>query len=263
MPPEVPPRPWHTVTIDYVTGFPKTEASNDAIAVYVDKLTKYVHLVACSKESSAIDWVNMFVDHVHVHHGLPEKLISNRGTQFTSAFNQSLAQRLGYAWALSTARHPQTDGQTERANRIVEDVLRHFVSPTMTDWDKQLSLVLFAINNAWQETVQETPNFLNFGSHPKTPLTVGLPSKHLVLNPTAGEFADRMQQVIARAKKFTFAAQQRQKRFYDSKHTDAEYQVGQKLLLSTTELQLKVRSALQSYFPDGLAHLNAPSALAC
>lgn len=166
---EVLPCCWHTVTKDYITGLPTTDNCNTAIAVFIDKLTKYFYLFACSKESTAEDWANMFVDLAYVHHGLPEKMISDRGTQFTSAFNRSLAQPLGHAWALSTARHPQTDGQTERANRIAEDVLRHFNSPTMADWDQHLSLVQFAINNAWQETVQETPHFLSFGLHPKTP----------------------------------------------------------------------------------------------
>ena len=172
---EVPPRSWHTVTADHITGLPTTDNGNTAIAVFVDKLTKY--LVACSKESTAEDWANMFVDRVYVHHGLPENMISDRGTQFTSAFNRSLAQTLGHAWALSTARHPQFDGQTERASCIAEDVLRHFISPTMADWEQHLSLMQFAINNAWQESVQETPHFPSFGLHPKTPLIVGLPTR--------------------------------------------------------------------------------------
>ena len=74
---EVPPYAWHTVTTDYMMGLPKTAKGNTAIVVFVDKLTKYVYLVACSKESSALDWVNMFIDHVYIHHGLPEKLVSD------------------------------------------------------------------------------------------------------------------------------------------------------------------------------------------
>ena len=66
---EEPPYPWHTVTTDYRTGLPKTAAVVDAIVVFVDKLTKYVCLVACSKESSAFDWVSMFLDNVHEHFG--------------------------------------------------------------------------------------------------------------------------------------------------------------------------------------------------
>ena len=142
---------------------------------------------------------------------------------------------------MSTARRPETDGQTERNNRTVENVLRHFISSTMIDWDQDLSLVQFAINNAWQEIVRETPHFLNFGRHPRTPLTIGLPSAQ----PTAknpAELASEMQQLTARANKFMFAAQQRQKHYCDIKRSEAVYQVGAQLLLSTVGLKLKVLS---------------------
>ncbi len=242
---EVPPYPWHTVNTDYMTGLPKTAAGNDAIVVFVDKLTKYVLLVACSKESSAFDWVSMFLHHVHGHFGLPDKIVSDRGPQFTSAFNHSLADRLGSTWALSTARRPETDSQTERTNHTLQTVLRHFVSPTMHDWDQHLSLMQFAINNSWQETVQETPHFLNFGRHPKTALNVDLPSRQLpVVNPASGELALKMQHLTARVKKCMFAAQQRQKFYYDSGRSDYVYKVGDHLLLSTAGItnSVKVKS---------------------
>ena len=106
----------------------------------------------------------------------------------------------------------------------------------------RMSLVPFAINNAWQETVQETHHFLNFDRNPRTPLTVGLPSAHKVevKNPAAGELAIKLQQLTARAKKFMFAAQQRQKHYYDTKRSEAAYVVGAQLLLSTVGIRLKV-----------------------
>ena len=238
-PNEVPPYPWHTVTTDYVTGFPMTADNHNAIAVFVDALTKYVVIVPCTKESSGADWARMFKDNVHVHFGLPEHILSDRGTQFTGLFNQVLAERLGYNWKLTTAHAPWSDGQTERANRLIEDVLRHFVSADMQDWDQHLSSVQFAINNAWQETVQETPMFLNHGRHPKSPLTVQLPDKS-ALNPFADDFATQMRTLIARAKRSMFAAQQRQKRYYDMNRTDKQFAVGDKVLLSTANLALKI-----------------------
>ena len=146
---DVPPYAWHTVTTDYITGLPLTPNGNNAIAVFVDKLTKYVYAVPCNDKLNAVDWANMYVEHVVQHEGLSAVIISDRGPQFISAFNKALAFRLGITWNLSTARHPQTDGQTERANRIIEDVLRHFISPNMTDWDQHLCLAQFAMNSAW------------------------------------------------------------------------------------------------------------------
>lgn len=126
---DVPPYAWHTVTTDYITGLPLTADGNNAIADFVDKLTKYLHAVPCKNTSDAGDWANMYMQHVVQHEGLSPVNISDRGPQFVSTFNKQLAARLGIQWRLSTARHPQTDGQTERVRRVIVDVLRHFVSP--------------------------------------------------------------------------------------------------------------------------------------
>ena len=98
----------------------------------------------------------------------------------------------------------------------------------MLDWDKHLSSAQFAINNAWQETMQATPMFMNHGRHPKSPLTVLLPDKS-ALNPFADDFAAQMRALIARAKRSMFAAQ-RQKHYdnHDNNRTDKQFAVGDK-----------------------------------
>ena len=124
-----------TVVTDYITGLPLTAKGPNAIAVFVDKLTKYVYAVPCSNTSDATDWAHMYVEHVVQHQGLSELIMSDRGPQFISTFNKALAARLGIKWSLSTAHHLQTDGQ-----RVIQDVVRHFVSPNMLDWDSWLCL---------------------------------------------------------------------------------------------------------------------------
>lgn len=120
----------------------------------------------------------------------------------------------------------------------------------MNDWDKHLGMVQFAINNAWQEFVQETPFFLNFGKHPRTVLTHGVPANGTgkrkgnspgqpTKNPASGEFVQKMQSILARAKQCMLAAQQRQKRYYDKYHKFQEHGIGEQVLLSTENLQLK------------------------
>ncbi len=241
-PNEVPPYPWHTVTTDYVTRFPKTIAGHDAVAVFVHELTKYVILVPCSKETSGTDWAQTFMDQVHVHFGLPTHVLSDRGTWFNGLFNQSLVAHLGYSWKLTTAHAPWSDGQTERPNRMFLDVLRHFVSADMQDWDSHLKTAQFAINNSWHESVKETPLFLNRGRHPKSPLTVKLPTLPSP-NPASTEFAARMRALTATTKRCMLAAQQRQKRYCDESRTEVAYAVGTKVLLSTAHLDLKVLRA--------------------
>ena len=235
----MPPFPWHTVTTDYITGLPLTPRGKNAILVFVDKLTKYVYAVPCSDTSDAVDWVNMCVEHVVQHQGLSDAVVSDRGPQFISSINQALAARLGIKWKLSTARRPQTDGQTERANKIIEDVLRHFVSPNMTDWDQYLCMVQFAMNTVCHEPTQQTPFFPNHGRTPRTPLDILLPHSSALDNPASNAFADKMQQMVARAKRLTLAALQRHKRYYDAKHTFAVFAVADEVLLSTSGLNLK------------------------
>ena len=82
---------------------------------------------------------------------------------------------------LSTAQHPQTDGQTERTNRMLGNKLRHYINPTLDDWDEHLDAVEFAVNNAWQESIRTFPFFLNYGLRPHTPSEVELTSRSLQL----------------------------------------------------------------------------------
>ena len=214
---DVPDRPWGSVSTDFITGLPVTKSGFDAIAVFVDRLTKYVHIVPTPTKCTAWMWTDFFVIHVFGNHGMVDEVISNRGPQFAGNFNQHLAERLNIKWKLSTAYHPQTDGQTERTNRTIEDMLQHFVSPATDDWDRYLAEIHFAINNAWQESVRSTPFYLNYGYHPKTPLAASLPKgKELTSkNPVSTKYSWHMQQVLAKAKRCMLDAQQRQKRYYD------------------------------------------------
>jgi len=240
----VPPYRWHTVTTDYVTGLPETDNGHDAIAVFVDKLTKYVYLMPCKTTSNGEDWADLFMASVYVNEGMPDHILSDRGPQFRGEFNQGLAKRLGITWDLTSPYIPSSNGMTERTNRTVEGMLRQFVSPEMVDGDTHLNLIQFAINNAWQETVQNTPFNLNRGRHPKTPLTAGLTqlNNKLTEYPASAEYVQKMQQLTARARKCMLAAQQRQKRYYDQRHVQADHDVGADVLLSTRHLKLKVLS---------------------
>ena len=136
---------------------------------------------------------------------------------------------------MSTAYHPQTDGQTERANRVLEEMLRHYVSPTHTDWDEHLDMAEFAINDAWQESVKETPFMLNYGQHPLNFLSVQTHSQV----PAAASFTEDMQLGRERAVECLKRAQQRQKAYADKGRRDVTYNVGEKLLLSTRNVRWK------------------------
>ena len=134
---------------------------------------------------------------------------------------------------MSTTFYPQIDGQTERVNRILEDMLRHHVSPTEDDWDIHLSLVEFAYNNVWQKSIQTTHFMLNHGQQPLTPLNIGMSRYHVL---AAKDLVQSMSSIVKETKKHLLAARHRQKSYVDTKTREISFVVGTQVLLSTLTL---------------------------
>ena len=120
----------------------------DSVLVFVDRMTKMSHFIACLKTTSAPDFARLFVAHIVRLHGLPDSIVSDRGSIFTSNFWSTLASILQINPRKSTAFHPQTDGQTERMNQTLGTYLRIFVNQEQDDWFDLLPLAEFAYNNA-------------------------------------------------------------------------------------------------------------------
>lgn len=131
-----------------------------------------VHIVATSTLVGSKEFASIFIREVFAKHGLPANIVSDRDPRFTSQFLTELCSQLDVRQNLSTAFHPQTDGQTERANRINKDIPRAFVNPAQDDWDIFLPLVEFAMNNSYQAAIKTTPFLLYYGFHPKSPANV-------------------------------------------------------------------------------------------
>ena len=169
-----PERRWETVSMDLITQLRLTAAGNDAIVVFVDKLSKMTHFVACKTAATAEDLARIFLRTIFAVHGLPKNIISDRDTRFTSDFWKTFFGVVGTKLCMSTAFHPQSDGQTERMNRTLQEVIRHYVGPRRDDWDTLLPLAEFAINNSVAESTGMTPFYMNSGQHPNTPLSIVL-----------------------------------------------------------------------------------------
>ena len=165
---EIPTRKWAQVTTDLVTDLPNSYGYT-AVAVFVDRLTKMVHFAPCTKEVTAPDYAQLFVDSVFRLHGLPDVIVSDRDPHFTSKFWRSLFDLLGTDLRFSTAFHPQTDGQSERTIQTLENFLRPYVERHPTEWSRQLPLAEFAANNAVNVATGYSPFYLNSGDHPLLP----------------------------------------------------------------------------------------------
>lgn len=183
---QIPGRRWESVSVDFITGLPVTKKGHNAIVVFVDRLTKMTHFVATNDTVSAQQFAEIFRDAVWKHHGLCREMVSDRDPRFTSKFWKEICKMLHIKQSMSTAYHPQSDGQTERMNRMLEDMLRMYVAPSQDNWDDLLASAEFAVNNAWQESVRNTPFFLNHGQHPLTPLSEVVESQSPV--PSAEHF---------------------------------------------------------------------------
>lgn len=234
----IPDSKWESIGMDFITQLPCTKQEHDSILVAIDRLSKLVHLIPTRCDVDAAEVAQLFVQHVAKHHGLPKSIVSDRDVKFTSKFWQAVLQLWGIKSLMSTAFHPQSNAQTERVNRVLEEYLRHFVSPKQDNWDELLPVAEFAINNSFQESIGMTPFYMTYGYHPTSPLTVQVESPDSNV-PAATDFVSNIEAAVKQAKELWHKAQQRQKATADADRSDVELEVGQQVLLSTENIRLK------------------------
>ena len=166
---EPPKKRWQHLAMDFVTELPESKGifpGATSIWVITDRLTKERHLAPCHSMKTE-HLVRMFIHFVVRTHGLPESIVSDRGPQFVSEFWQSLCKTLGIKAKLSTAHHPETDGQSERVNQSMEAYLRSYVNYMQDDWAEWIALGEFAMNNYVSEATTMSPFFANKGFNPR------------------------------------------------------------------------------------------------
>ena len=224
--------------MDLITQLPRSRAGNDAIVVFVDKLTKMVHYAATTTDVSAPKLARIFFEQVVRHHGLPSSILSDRDPRFTGNFWRALWKCMGTQLTMSTAFHPQTDGQTERANRTLEEMLRAYVNDRQTDWDEHLTAAEIAVNSARQASTGYSPFYLNSGREVTVPLDLAIEEARRSKVPEAAEAIHKLHEDLERARANLAKAQQRQAKNVDRHRRDVTFKVGDQVLLSTAHLKL-------------------------
>ena len=235
----IPDTPWQQVSMDLITQLPRSRSGHDAIVVFVDKLTKMVHYVATTTTVTAPQLADIFLNHVVRHHGVPESILSDRDPRFTANFWRAFWNQLGTKLVMSTAYHPQTDGQTERANRTLEEQLRSYVNDRQSDWDEHLSALEIAFNNSKHSSTGFTPFFLNTGREVSLPIDHAIKSARTNTSHDAAERIRQLTDVITQAKANLAKAQQRQAHYADEHRRHVTFIVGDQVLLSTEHLRMK------------------------
>lgn len=250
----IPDKRWDSVSINFMINLPKTKSGFDAILVFVDRLSKRIHIVPTHTNVTAPQTARLFFDHVFRHHGLPLEIVSDRDSLFTSIFWESLFKLTGTTLSMSTPMHPQTDGQTERANRVIEEMLRAYISFQLDDWDEHLTAIEFAYNESVQASTKHSPFLLDSGQQPRSPVDLEMPlsDQHNTVSASAEQFIQDMTDRIAKAKANLAAAQQRQQRNADKTRRHDTFFVGDKILVSAKAINPpgidKVGSKLRAEF---------------
>ena len=143
-----------------------TDTKYDSILVVVDRLTKYAHFIPWKEKRNAKNLAKVILKEIIANHGIPQKIISDRDKLFTSKFWNTWTRQLGTKIKLSTAYHPQTDGQTKQTNQTLEQYLRHYINFKQNNWIDLLPLAQFAYNNHQHSTTRTSPFYANYGKHP-------------------------------------------------------------------------------------------------
>ncbi|GJP29248.1 hypothetical protein CLOM_g22337, partial [Closterium sp. NIES-68] len=165
----VPEQPWQVVSLDFITGLPPTTNGHDAILVAIDKFSKMGHFIPTHTTARTDEIAQLFVRYIISQHGIPTTLISDRDPKFTSKFWKELMSLFGTKLAMSSAYHPQTDGQTERLNQVVEQLLQAACKDEISKWDLHLPVLELAYNNATHAATGQMLFYLCYGRHPLTP----------------------------------------------------------------------------------------------
>lgn len=202
----IPEWKWEIISMDFITGLPRTKRNNDSIMVVVDKLSKAAHFIPVQSTYRAVQIVHIFMQNVFKLHGLAKTIISDQDVKFTSTFWKALFAELGTNLNFSTAYHPQTDGQMERVNQMVEDMLRACLMQKPTQWEDYLHLVEFAYNNGYHTSIQMSPFEVLYERKCRTPSNWSGPEDKLRLGP---EMLKEMEDMVKKVRANLKAAQDR------------------------------------------------------
>ncbi|KAJ1572240.1 hypothetical protein NDA11_000860 [Ustilago hordei] len=223
-----PDRPWGSISLDFIEGLPPSKKYDsktyDSILVIVDRLTKFAILAPTHKTVTAKQTAVLLYGHMVRLFGYPDHMVSDRGRQFISGAWKAFAEQMGVKHSLSTAYHPQTDGQTERVNQVVEQYLRMYCNYEQNDWADLLDTAAFVYNNTVHNSIGVSPFFACYGWNPKA--HPDIPQRLGVNDPGRFEYLMDGKERCKYLQEQIREAQRRTVDQYNRKHKDIEFKVG-------------------------------------
>ncbi|UTT91960.1 hypothetical protein NDA17_003890 [Ustilago hordei] len=223
-----PDRPWGSISLDFIEGLPTSKKYDsktyDSILVIVDRLTKFAILAPTHKTVTAKQTAVLLYGHMVRLFGYPDHMVSDRGRQFISGAWKAFAEQMGVKHSLSTAYHPQTDGQTERVNQVIEQYLRMYCNYEQNDWANLLDTAAFVYNNTVHNSIGVSPFFACYGWNPKA--HPDIPQRLGVNDPGRFEYLMDGKERCKYLQEQIREAQRRSVDQYNRKHKDIEFKVG-------------------------------------
>uniref|UniRef100_A0AAZ1XL87 Integrase catalytic domain-containing protein n=1 Tax=Oreochromis aureus TaxID=47969 RepID=A0AAZ1XL87_OREAU len=225
LPLPTPGRPWSHIALDLVTGLPPS-AGNTAILTIIDRFSKAAHFIALPKLPTALEMARLLTSHVFRLHGIPEDIVSDRGPQFTSRVWKEFCTALGAKVSLSSGFHPQSNGQSERANQELEAAVRCVASHNQSTWSEQLPWIEYAHNSHTSTATGKSPFEASLGYQP--PLLPAVEGEHSV--PSLQAHLRRCHRAWRATRAALLRTKERNKALADRHRTPApEYSVGQQV----------------------------------
>ncbi|GKA33206.1 putative reverse transcriptase domain-containing protein [Tanacetum coccineum] len=229
--PEIPTWKWERITMDFVTKLPKTSSGHDIIWVIVDRLTKSAHFIPTKATDSMETLTRLYIKEIISRHGVPISIISDRDSHFTSRFWQSMQNALGTQLDMSTAYHPETDGQSERTIQTLEDMLRACVIDFGKGWERHLPLVEFSYNNSYHASIKAAPFEALYGQKCRSPVCWAEVGDVQLTGP---EIIHETTEKIVQIRQRLQAARDRQRSYANVRRKPLEFQVGDHVILKVS-----------------------------
>ncbi|CDJ32458.1 H0124B04.16 protein, related [Eimeria mitis] len=230
----VPSRRWSHVSLDFITDLPLTPRGHDCILVIVDSLSKMVHFIRTKKTATTADTIELLADRWIRYHGVPDVLISDRDPRFQSQLWQQLCQRFHIKRAMSSPYHPQSDGQRERVNRTLEQMLRTYIQTDEREWERLLPALELAYNTTSHSSTEPSPFEIMIGQNPVTAADLDIVGN---LAPTLTPPMTKVsQQLCDRAQSHILKAKWQQKRYAEAHRRDVQYKPGDQIWISSRHL---------------------------
>jgi hypothetical protein len=180
---KIPQWKWEEISMDFIVGLPTTQSGYNSIWVIIDRFSKVAHFILVKTTYKGAKLADLYITRIVCLHGVPKKIVSDRGTQFTSRFWEKLHEAMDTRLNFSSAYHSQTDGQTKRVNQILEDILRACALKDSKSWDKYLLYAEFSYKNSYQKSLNMSPFEVLYERKCRTPLFWNEPRENQVFGP--------------------------------------------------------------------------------